>query len=263
MFRRLLQTTTTRRLLLSVALYGTVLAVSPSAASAEIRITEGDDCPDVVAPVAYLYQAFFLREPDPQGLDFWVRFVTGPDGGLSAAAANFATSPEYVERYGEMTNEEFVFALYPNVFGRAPDPGGLRFWTNDLDEGNRTRSEVILVWSISEEFVGEEVSPSPLIYDFNRQEYWCGTGPAIIEVARVPLAFAQQIGVGNEEGPLDASIIGLTPDGTHVISAAGSRPSLYVQPSLGAGIASYRVTIYSEGPWVLSSEWQPPPWRTY
>lgn len=252
------------------------LLLRPPSAGAEIRIAEGDDCPAVIQPVAYLYQAFFLREPDPQGLDFWVRYVTSDRGSLSSAAALFALSPEYLERYGEMTNEQFVRALYPNVFGRAPDEGGLRFWVNDLNTGQRTRSEVILVWSISEEFSGTDDVPSPLIYDFFRQELWCGTGSAVIEVPRLPLEVGQSIAARVESNSdyMDASIIGLAANGTHVLATGGAidgepeappinLANMYIHPNVGAAVDRYEVRISGEGSWVVISSWQPPPWRQW
>lgn len=253
-----------------------------SPAGAVIRINDGDDCPDVIAPVANLYTAFFLREPDAQGLDYWVQFVSSSDGSLSAAAKAFAGSPEFVDRYGDLTTEEFVAQLYPNVFGRAADDGGLAFWTNDIDSGARTRSEVIVVWSLSPEFLGEDNISSPLAFDLQRQEVWCGSGSREVMVPRLPLTVGQDISVrpvGDQITPnLQAQITGLSENGTHVVSTGGAvssvndtAPNLYVHPNVGQVVDRYRVRVNVDDPvddggpstWIIVSTWWPPPWRMY
>lgn len=256
-------------LLLGTAMTASLLAVT-APAGAVIRINDGDSCPGVIAPVAYLYTAFFLREPDPQGLDYWVQFVSSDDGSLSAAAVAFAASPEFGDRYGEMTTEEFVSQLYPNVFGRAPDPAGLAFWVNDIDSERRTRSEVVLVWSLSEEFVGEDAEISPLIWDINRSETWCGEGARTVRLDRLPLDVGQQIGIrSTSEASLSIEITGRSENGTTVVSTGqllegeGWGPSLYLHPNLGQAVAYYEVRIAGSGAWVLVNEYQPPPWRTF
>ena len=42
---------------------------------------------------------------------------------------------------------------YWSVLGRAPDPGGLAFWTGELNSGYRSRGQVMLEFSESQEFV--------------------------------------------------------------------------------------------------------------
>jgi hypothetical protein len=105
------------------------------------------------APVTRLYFAYFLRFPDISGLSFWVsRFKTGTP--LTAISNAFTQSHEFQTRYGSLTNSEFVTLVYNNVLGRAPDPGGLAFWTGQLDSGARTRGDVMLGFSESPEFKG-------------------------------------------------------------------------------------------------------------
>lgn len=263
---------------LGLGVAGSLLAVA-SPAGADIRINDGDDCPAVIAPVANLYEAFFLREPDPQGLDYWVQFVSGTEGSLSAAATAFAASPEFVERYGELTTEEFVTQLYPNVFGRPADARGLAFWVEDIDSGTRTRSEVIVVWTFSEEFLGPDPYFSPLVYDIFRKEVWCGTGSTTIDIDRIPLDVGQQIAVRavDAEDESYATIYGVSESGTVLLTAGGpvtlvqSQASLYVHPNVGQAVHHYRIQINdfaaenSGDPveWVIVSEWRPPPWQTF
>lgn len=105
-----------------------------------------------VEPVARLYRAYFLRDPDRSGLTYWVAKRHG-GGKLSTISDRFARSSEFTRRYGSLTNGAFVDALYRNVFGRAPDPAGLAFWTTRLNTHRNTRGQVVLQFSESTEGV--------------------------------------------------------------------------------------------------------------
>lgn len=102
------------------------------------------------APVTRLYWAFFLRKPDAGGLSYW---ITKYQGGtkLSTIADGFARSSEFTNRYGALTNQQFVAKIYPNIFERQPDAGGLAFWTAKLDSGALTRGDVMVGFSESSE----------------------------------------------------------------------------------------------------------------
>jgi hypothetical protein len=110
-----------------------------------------------VEPVARLYRAYFLRDPDLGGLRYW---VAKRHGGLtlSAIASQFARSSEFVRRYGTMANRAFVAKLYQNVFGRSADVGGLAFWTKRLDKHVNSRGQVVLQFSESSEGVSRSAS---------------------------------------------------------------------------------------------------------
>jgi hypothetical protein len=47
----------------------------------------------------------------------------------------FVSAPEFQAKYGGLNNPAFVTALYENVLDRAPDPGGLAYWTAQLNGG--------------------------------------------------------------------------------------------------------------------------------
>jgi hypothetical protein len=105
---------------------------------------------NTTAPVTRLFFAFFLRIPDFGGLNFWVgQLKAGVP--LATISEEFAQSVEFQNRYGSLNNSEFVTLVYNNVLGRAPDPGGLAFWTSQLDNG-ATRGQVMLAFSESTEF---------------------------------------------------------------------------------------------------------------
>ncbi|MEM9653880.1 MAG: DUF4214 domain-containing protein [Actinomycetota bacterium] len=99
-------------------------------------------------PVGRLYMAYFGRRPDDGGLDYWIN--TGlPTGSISD---QFAASAEFRDRYGALSDRDFVYLVYQNVLGRDPDPGGLSHWTTVLRTGTK-RGSVMQQFSDSPEFV--------------------------------------------------------------------------------------------------------------
>lgn len=97
-----------------------------------------------------LYRAAFLRDPDTAGLDYWVRQRWAGRGPVSIAN-HFATSSEFLGRYGTLDAAAFVTRIYQNVFGRDPDPGGLDYWTRKLGAGTG-RGQVLYELSNSSEY---------------------------------------------------------------------------------------------------------------
>ncbi|HWJ96208.1 MAG TPA: FG-GAP-like repeat-containing protein, partial [Telluria sp.] len=67
-----------------------------------------------------IYQAAFDRQPDPEGLGFWINAM---DHGMSLAdiAAGFIGSNEFIQRYGDKpAAADLVGRLYQNILHRAP-----------------------------------------------------------------------------------------------------------------------------------------------
>lgn len=90
----------------------------------------------VQTTVTQLYIALFGRAPDPEGLAFWVQRLQEGQSVKSVANTMLATAPGQ-EMYPEsMSSVEVVVALYRNVLGREPDPAGLIYWSNRLDNGS-------------------------------------------------------------------------------------------------------------------------------
>ncbi len=111
----------------------------------------GADNTGNVDPVARLYSAYFLRSPDPGGFRYWVGKKRSGST-VSAISNTFAGSSEFKNRYGSLSNGAFVNLVYQNVLGRAGEPSGVTFWTNQLNAGKKTRGQVMANFSESSEY---------------------------------------------------------------------------------------------------------------
>ncbi len=103
---------------------------------------------ELIGPIGRLYRAYFLRRPDDRGLAYWIN--TGME--LPAISEVFATSQEFVNRYGTLSNAEFVRLVYRNVLGRQAEDTGFRFWVDKANRGT-PRGDIMVGFSNSTEFV--------------------------------------------------------------------------------------------------------------
>lgn len=86
------------------------------------------------AYISSLYQNVMGRQADPEGQAFWRQQLE--EGNLSQAdiLRNFAQSPEFQNLY-KANPSQAVNTLYQTALGRAPDPTGLDFWTQQAQKG--------------------------------------------------------------------------------------------------------------------------------
>jgi hypothetical protein len=100
--------------------------------------------------IARLYLAYFKRQPDAAGLQYWVgRHMGGTC--LTDVSEFFAGSAEFIGTYGALANDQFVYLVYVNVMGREPDLAGFQYWIGRLDGGLR-RGTMMVGFSESPEF---------------------------------------------------------------------------------------------------------------
>lgn len=108
-----------------------------------------------------LYQAYFLRKPDAGGLAYWVgRLDAGTS--LGTVSEGFARSPEFVNRYGALSDPSFVDLVYRNVLDRAPDTTGRAHWISVLAARTASRGTVMIGFSESPEFVRKTGTTPPV-----------------------------------------------------------------------------------------------------
>ncbi|MCB1039647.1 MAG: DUF4214 domain-containing protein [Acidimicrobiales bacterium] len=114
-------------------------------------LRDGADATTNVDPVIRLYSAYFLRPPDKGGFNFWVNRRRAGTWTVAKISASFAGSSEFQNRYGSLTNSQFVRLVYNNVLQRDPDAAGLAYWTKKLDNGT-SRGQVMASFSESNEY---------------------------------------------------------------------------------------------------------------
>jgi len=112
----------------------------------------GSDGTDVVDPTVRLYRAFLQRTPDAGGLRFWVSRKRAGTWTITRMADHFASSSEFLRKYGTLTNRQFVTRIYTDVMGRNADPGGVDYWTRQLDLRRKSRGQVMVGFSESSEY---------------------------------------------------------------------------------------------------------------
>jgi serralysin len=108
--------------------------------------------------VQALYVGYFGRAADYNGMQSFQQQLSalgaptelrgladayGKNIGLRGLIDSFASSAESAALYPGNTGT-FIKALYQNVFGRAPDAGGLAFWSNAIDSGGLSRANASL-----------------------------------------------------------------------------------------------------------------------
>lgn len=169
------------------------------------------------AEVARLYLAYFLREPDEAGYEYWVG-VRESGRSLGQISAEFVGSAEFRQRYGSLDNRQFVQLVYSNVLQRNPDGEGLDYWTGQLNSGV-SRGDVMVGFSESTEFKNrtsgdvetiERNGPIGRLYlayflrrpDDEGLDYWINTG---LETAAVSEQFALSSEFRNRYGALSNS----------------------------------------------------------
>ncbi len=107
-----------------------------------------------------LYQAYFLRQPDQSGFDYWMSVRSGGLG-LEAISDYFSRSQEFELTYGNTTNADFLGLVYENVLCRTPDQRGFGYWLSLLDEGKLTRGEAMIQFSESAEYLARTSTEHP------------------------------------------------------------------------------------------------------
>jgi hypothetical protein len=106
-----------------------------------------------------MYQAAFDRAPDAGGLDYWTAMLDSKGLTLDQIASGFVRSDEYRALYGaNLSNHDLVEKYYEHILHRAPDAGGLAYWTGVLDTHAASVTQVLASISESPESVALSVT---------------------------------------------------------------------------------------------------------
>lgn len=105
-----------------------------------------------------IYIAYWGRAADPAGLAYWVGLYNAATLDFAGVAENFANSVEATGAYAyfdtvfnhpetpltDQMREDFVAAIYQNLFDRVPDEAGLAYWVGVLNSGDVTPGQFIV-----------------------------------------------------------------------------------------------------------------------
>lgn len=101
-----------------------------------------------------LYQASFGREPDADGLKYWVDRIDTGLTDLAKMSESFLRAPEFIDKFGTeqtVSNAAYIELLYLNALKRAYDLDGYNYWINILDSGMADRGDLLALFSESDE----------------------------------------------------------------------------------------------------------------
>ncbi len=99
----------------------------------------------VQSDLAELYTAFYNRAPDADGLAYWASELNSGNMTLESIARNWeGAQPETQEKYPDtLSVDDFIEAIYGNVFSRSSDAEGAAYWKAGLENGSLSRDSFI------------------------------------------------------------------------------------------------------------------------
>ncbi|MDP1785633.1 MAG: DUF4214 domain-containing protein [Sulfuricurvum sp.] len=106
---------------------------------------------DTVDTLTLFYYAFLNRDPDTQGLNYWVQTVLSGTH-IESVATSFFNSTEFSSSsVASLSNPLFTDYLYSHILGRSADRAGHDFWVHALEQG-ALRSALASSFSQSKEY---------------------------------------------------------------------------------------------------------------
>jgi uncharacterized repeat protein (TIGR02059 family) len=206
-------------------------------------------------PIARLYTAILGREPEPEGLWFYINSIRDGQMTLESAAWGFLYSPESEANHGYMQADDraFIEQLYRVTLHREGEEAGIQYYLNEL-ANVRDRASVAISFSMSPEnvaLVGNREfpayeAPAPVV-DLNGAAPGEGGEAAFTE--GVPVLIAPGATIADEDSPSLKSLtvtLQARPDGDLV-------ESLTLNPAATAAAAGLSVS-YDPGTGVLRIE---------
>lgn len=161
----------------SVASAGVYTGTVAEATDLAELVNASDYSEDAQGNLLRLYRAFFDREPDIGGAQYWID-INDQGQTLDQIADFFTLSTEFANNYDGSTNSEYLEAVYTNVLGRDFDQEGFDYWLNFLHTNELTRGGVVRWISANNEFIGTYPYASNPDIDLGE---WFTTAPAEID----------------------------------------------------------------------------------
>jgi hypothetical protein len=124
---------------------------------ARLQFSDGIQAIDVGAgqdagEVYRLYRASFARAPELGAVKYYLNDLEVNNLSLKNVAANFIASPEFASKYGaDVTDTQFINALYQNVLSRAPVASELSWYLNQFNTKAMDHQAALIGFSESPE----------------------------------------------------------------------------------------------------------------
>jgi hypothetical protein len=109
---------------------------------------------DFAMAVSRLYQGWLGREPDPDGLAYWVEQLESGSMTFARVSAEIGNSPEAILYRDDRDQErpaDFIRSAYAEILYRRPDEAGFNYWTNAISSGESSYRDVVRQIRDSEE----------------------------------------------------------------------------------------------------------------
>lgn len=113
----------------------------------------------IIDPVLRLYTGMLGREPDKEGVEYWIsQFNAGND--IRVLADSFLVSDEFTYLADQLGggSQGRIEALYSSVLGRGSDSAGQEYWLEQLAGGQVELADITLAFTNSEEYVASSYS---------------------------------------------------------------------------------------------------------
>lgn len=98
------------------------------------------------------YNMALARDPDAGGASFWLGQMQAGLVSPEEAYSTFLYMDEMYNVRGGGTNPGYVTVMYEQLLGRAPDTGGLNYWVDRLNKGERRKAISDSIWLSPEKY---------------------------------------------------------------------------------------------------------------
>ncbi len=137
-----------------------LVMTSPEPAAAASNPVTSVVCGQPGADLVRLYRAYFGRQPDQAGLQYWSDQYLMSD--MDNVAYWMSQSTEYQQEWAGTTDEDYVRRLlYKNLLQREPDTVGFDFWLGDLAKAGRVNQ--VRYWVQQPELVANHPVVEPAV----------------------------------------------------------------------------------------------------
>lgn len=122
------------------------------------------------------YNRALRRDPEPAGAAYWLGALQRGQLSPENVYSTFLATDEMYTVQGGGTNTGYVTSLYNDLLLRAPDQGGLTYWTSRLDRGEARRAISDWIWYSPEKYNVRVTEAYQLLLGRNASEaeqaYW-------------------------------------------------------------------------------------------